>query len=485
MSKFQEHYQNQEDKLNKTQLFQRAYKSILYRELWEKRKIDASTLTGFKGLSKLPFSSADDLRRVWKEHSIEEIILTKTVGVWHCTSGSMGNKKWLPWTYNDYNLSRNDIGKVLFRFLEPNDIAMSILLPAPYISGSVPYRILESTGSLGHPIEQIVMSPDFVRDSFSLLLKRQPTVLMCTPSLALRMAEEIARNTPQVLKRQAELKKSAKLKIASIITKIKQIKPKRVFKNLRVGFFLAESLAPFRKVIEDQFGLEAFDIYAFTEGFGAGYECHEHNGLHFPSLNCILEIIPEKELEKEEKNPDYLPQTLLLSEAEKGVKGELVITDFKEALPLVRYRVRDLVEVIATDGCGCGAEAPRLKILGRTDNIINLGVIRFSTIIIDQLLRKEFKEGGIHDWKMVISREGFKPKLTLSIEPESIMDEEKFKQEIFARLYSFDVFKIGYDSELFVFDEIQFVDKLELEIVGQGKTKRVKYAPEFFKEVSF
>ncbi|MBD3190747.1 MAG: hypothetical protein GF308_08885 [Candidatus Heimdallarchaeota archaeon] len=485
MSKFQKHYQKQEAKLNKTQLFQRAYKSVLYRELWEDKEIDVSSLTGFKGLSKLPFSSAADLRRVWEDHSIEDIILTETVGIWHCTSGSMGNKKWLPWTYNDYHSSRDDVGKVLFQFLKPNDIVMSILLSAPYISGSVPYRILESTGSLGHPIEQIVMSPDFVRDSFSLLLKRQPTVLMCTPSLALRMAEEIARNTPQVLKREAELKGSTKLKIASIITKIKQIKPKRVFKNLRIGFFLAESLTPFRKAIENQFGLEAFDIYAFTEGFGAGYECHEHNGLHFPSLNCILEIIPEKELEKEEKDPNYLPKTLLLSEVEEGLRGELVITDFKEALPLVRYRVRDLVEIIATDGCGCGADVPRLKILGRTDDIINLGVIRFSTIIIDQLLRREFEEGIIHNWEMVISREGFKPKLRLFIEPESVRDEEKFKQEIFTRLYSFDVFKIGYDSELFVFDEIQLVDKLKLEIVGQGKTKRVRYAPEFFKEVSF
>ncbi|TFF84955.1 phenylacetate--CoA ligase family protein [Candidatus Heimdallarchaeota archaeon] len=483
MSTYQELYNQHEKKIEKTQLFFRASKSALYRNNWKKYNVNVDKLKGFNGLQSLPYSSANDLRRVWEAFSIEEIILTKNVAFWHCTSGSMGNKKWLPWTYHDYTRSRTELGETLLSFLKPDDIVMSIVLPVPYISGALAYRILESTASIGHPIEQITMSPDYVQDSFGLLLKRQPTAIMCTPSLALRMAEEIARNTPKVLKRQAELNKSAKLKIASLITKIKKIKPKRVFKNLRVGFFFAESLRPFRKVVEDQYSIEAFDIYAFTEGFGVGYECQEHNGLHFPSLNCVLEIIPEKELEKEQENPDYIPKAILLSEASKGLKGEIVISDFKEALPLLRYRVRDMIEVIAEDECGCGANSPRLKIIGRTDDIINLGVIRFSSAIVQQYLSREFKNGVIHRWDMVISREGFKPKLSLRIEPGEIKNEEKFKEELFTALYDFDVFQIGYDSELFIFDEIEFVDNLKLGIVGQGKTKRVKYHPNFFKEV--
>jgi phenylacetate-CoA ligase len=427
--------------------------SILYRQKWSQLEdLDVPLLKGYKGLQQLPFVSADDLRETWENHAVEEIILTKTVAFWHCTSGSMGNKKWLPWTYADYQQSKIAIGEKLAINLQPHDIIMAIILSAPFISASVPYRIVESTSAIGLPIEQIVMSPENVKDSFSLLTKRQPTVFMSSPSLALRMAEEIGRSTPEILKKRAKEEKSAKLRLASMITKIKTIKPKRVFKRLRLGYFLTERLAPFRKAIEDLWGIEAFDIYGFTEGFGAGYECQEHNGLHFPSLQVILEIIPEKELEKEQKDPSYIPKAVLLSEAEKGLTGELVATDFKEALPLIRYRVRDLVKVVDADECACGERAPKLEILGRTDSIVNLGVIRFSTIVIDQLLNQEFENGAVSLWEMYVSREGFKPKLTLSIEPKDVANEDAFKKELFNALYGFEVFQLGYDNELFVFE---------------------------------
>ena len=444
------------------------------------------SLSGFEGLDKLPYSSADDLRKVWEERPIEEIILTKNVGIWHCTSGSMGTKKWVPWTYNDYNMGKTTIGRMLFEGdLRADDVVMAIVLPAPFMSGGLPYRLLESTGSIGSPVEQIVLSPDYVEDGFSLLLKRQPTVFLCTPMLALRMAEEIAKNTPRILSRLAKEKKSKKLKFASFITKIKSIKPKRVFKNLRNGYFTTESLAPYRKAVEQQYEVEAFDIYGFTEGFGGGFECEEHDGLHFPSLYTIMEIIPQKELEKENKDPNYLPESVLLSEANEGLMGELVVTDFKEALPLVRYRVRDLVKVISVDGCACGRFYPRMEILGRTDDVINLGVIRLSSIVLNNILHSDFKSGRIGNWEIYVSRKGYKPLLNLIIEPEEVKEEEKFKQEIFNGLCNFDIFKTGLDTGLFVFDEIQLTSKLKLEIVGQGKARRIRYDPNYSKAVKF
>ncbi|MHA1665083.1 MAG: phenylacetate--CoA ligase family protein [Candidatus Njordarchaeales archaeon] len=475
--------------MNKTSLLKKAFKSALYHEKWKKHGVDVESLRGYEGLRKIPYSSADDLREAWEKYPIEDIILTKNVGIWHCTSGSMGKKKWVPWTYNDYYMNMADLMKEIFNMgtedalLRPDDIIFSIVLSAPFISGSLPYRILESTGRMGMPIEQIVMSPEYVEDSFNLLLKRQPTVIISTPSLVLRMAEEIAENTPKVLKKMAKETGSKKLRIASALTKIKKIKPKRVFNKLRLGFFVAEHLDPYRKAIEDLYGIEAFDLYGFTEGFGAGVECREHDGLHFPSANCILEIIPQSELEKEAKDPDYIPEAILLSEAEKGLVGELVVTDFKEALPLVRYRVRDLVKVVAVDECSCGQKSPRLKILGRTDDVINLGVIRFSSYIINQLLSGPFSHGSINKWEIYISRKGFKPKLTLRVEPEFVKNEEKFKKEIFNKLYSFNVFKLGFDNGLFIFDDIQFVSNLKLEIIGQGKSRRIRYDPNFLKPV--
>ncbi|MEA2070261.1 MAG: GH3 auxin-responsive promoter family protein [Asgard group archaeon] len=437
----------------------------------------------YKTIKQVPFTDAGTLRKVWKNHPIEDIILTERVALWHCTSGSMGNKKWIPWTYNDLKRSHEIVGETLFKFLKPSDRIMSIVLPMPYISGSLPFRLLECTASVGAPLEQLSFAPDYVADSFDLLMRRQPTVVMMTPSLALRMAEEIADNTPKVLKRQAEQEKSLKLRMAAAVTKIKRIKPKRVFKNLRMGYFLGESLNPYREAIENQYGLEAFEFYAFTEGYGGGYECQEHNGLHFPSKNGFIELIPEKELEKEKDDPTYKPDTILLSEAEKGFVGELVLTDFKEALPLVRYRIHDLVKVVAADECSCGDNSPRLKIMGRTDAIINLGVIRFSTPKISQLIEKEFQHGVVKVWELILSRDKFRPILEFRIEPLEVSDEEAFKKEILDSLLSFDIFRIGYERELFIVKDIQLVDKLKLELIGQGKRRKVRYNPSFYENI--
>ncbi|HUU79036.1 MAG TPA: GH3 auxin-responsive promoter family protein [candidate division Zixibacteria bacterium] len=485
MSSFKELYKDHNRKLSETDYFKRAFNSALYHEKWKENKIAVDNIKGFTGLQTLPFSSADDLRKTWEKYPIDEILLSKIVGLWYCTSGSMGNRKWIPWTYTDYNRTRNSIGEIVLKFLKPDDKVMSIMLPSPFISGSTAFRILEGTASKGFPIEQIALTPEYVADSFGLLRKRQPTAIFCTPSLTLRMAEEIAINTPIILKSMAEEQKKAILKVASVATKLVKIKPKTIFKEMKIGFFGGESLEPFRKAIEEQWGIEAFDIYAFTEGYGAGYECHEHNGLHFPSINGIIEIIPQSEIEKEEINPDYKPEAILFSEAEEGLIGEIVLTDFKEALPIIRYRIRDLVKVISTDGCSCGDDSPRLKIMGRTDSVINLGFIRLSALIFDQLLMKDFKTGKVRFWEVFVSREKYRPKISLTIEPEQIKNEDEFKKELFNSLHNFDLFQRGYDNGLFLFDEIKFVEKLEREIYGQGKTRRIKYHPDFFKAVKY
>ncbi|NHJ84444.1 MAG: phenylacetate--CoA ligase family protein [Asgard group archaeon] len=484
MSTFKELYQEHNDKFIKTNHLQRAYKSALYREKWKSEKVAIDKLQGIDSLKSIPYSNANDLRNTWENYAIEDIILTKSVALWFTTSGSMGNKKWMGWTYNDVSSSKEELGRSVLSIFTQEDRIMAILLPSPFISGTIPYRILESTGSMGTPIEQIIMSPDTVEDSFRLLMRRQPTGFICTPSFALRLAEEINRNAPRILDRMAKEQKSAKLKIASVVTKLTTVKPKQVFKNLRIGIFTSESLGPYRKAIEDLYGLEAFDLYGFTEGFGAGLECKEHKGLHFPSLNSVLEIIPQEELDKEAKDPSYHPETILLPDAKKGLKGELVVTDFKEAIPLIRYRVNDLVEVLDIDECSCGRNSPKMKVLGRSDDIINLGVIRFSTIIFDNLLqRDDFKNGKVDFWDLYITRDGFKPKLTLTIQIKEVSNEEQFKKELFESLCSSDIFKRGYDNELFLFDKIKLVDKLKLEIIGQGKRRKIRYDPKFFESV--
>ncbi|MHA1187939.1 MAG: phenylacetate--CoA ligase family protein [Candidatus Heimdallarchaeota archaeon] len=483
MSEFDKMYKTHIEHIDKSNLIQRAYKSALYHDRWKKTGLDIDSLKGYKGISQLPYTSASDLRDTWENNSVEDIILTETVGFWYNTSGSMGNKKWIPWTYNDYDKAGVALADIIMNYLTVKDRVLIVVLPPPFISGTTPFKLLENTGKMGTPLEVLAFAPRYLQDGFGLLMKRKPTALICTPSFAVRIADEIAINTPKLLEARAKQEKKTLLKVAAAVTKLKKIYPKNIFKEMKIGIFGGEKLDPFRKILEDKWGIEAFDAYAFTEGFSGGFECDEHNGLHFPSRNGILEIIPEKELEKEEKDPTYKPEAILLTEAEEGLIGELVITDFKEALPMLRYRVHDRVKVISTAGCSCNFIAPRLKILGRTDGIINMGVIRLHHLIFEQLLMKEFKFGKVEQWEVFVTREKYRPKLVLTIKPEFVKNEEDFKKELFESLHGFDLFQRGYDNDLFVFDEIQLDDNLKLELYGQGKSKKVRYDPDFDKPV--
>ena len=86
MSEFDKMYKTHIEHIDKSNLIQRAYKSALYHERWKKKGLDIDSLKEYKGISQLPYTSASDLRDTWENNSVEDIILTETVGFWYNTS---------------------------------------------------------------------------------------------------------------------------------------------------------------------------------------------------------------------------------------------------------------------------------------------------------------------------------------------------------------------------------------------------------------
>jgi phenylacetate-CoA ligase len=156
------------------------------------------------------------------------------------------------------------------------------------------------------------------------------TILACTPSFAVYLAETMAQEGIDARK---ELK-------------------------LKSGMFGAEPWSDhIRARIEKELGIEAFDIYGLTElcGPGVSVECPEHKGLHVWEDHFIVETI----------NPDT-GETL-----PSGEEGELVFTTLtKTGLPMLRYRTRDISKV-ASETCGCGrTHARMLRVHGRSDDML-------------------------------------------------------------------------------------------------------------------
>jgi phenylacetate-CoA ligase len=154
--------------------------------------------------------------------------------------------------------------------------------------------------------------------------------------------------------------------------------PKRDF-NLKVGIFGAEPWSEeSRRKIEDVFGLRAHDIYGMSElyGPGVGIECQERSGLHVWGDEFLVETL----------NPDT-GEVL-----EPGEEGELAFTMLsREAMPLLRYRSRDLSRVFVEE-CACGRYHPRIqRIKGRSDDMLIIGGVNVFPSQIEHVLM------NIHD----------------------------------------------------------------------------------------
>ena len=181
---------------------------------------------------------------------------------------------------------------------------------------------------------------------------------------------------------------------------------------LRVGVFGAEPWTDeMRRHIEEEAGIEAFDIYGLTEicGPGVGIECKDHQGLHIFEDHFYPEILDPETLEP-------LPD---------GEEGELVFTTLtKQAMPMIRYRTRDL-SVIGPDPCECGRRIRRIRrIHARTDDMLIIrGVNIFPSQIEAGLLSVD---GALPHYAIIVTRENNLDKLEVQVE----IPREKFSDKI-------------------------------------------------------
>ena len=133
-----------------------------------------------------------------------------------------------------------------------------------------------------------------------------------------------------------------------------------------------------RRRIEEMLGVKAYNSFGMSEmcGPGVAFECKEQNGLHIWEDYYIVEIV----------NPETLEPV------PEGEIGELVLTAInREAMPLLRYRTRDLTRILPGD-CPCGRHHKRLdRMKGRSDDMIILKGVNIFPIQIEQILM-QFKE---------------------------------------------------------------------------------------------
>lgn len=207
-----------------------------------------------------------------------------------------------------------------------------------------------------------------------------------------------------------------------------------------------------RRRIEQMLGVKAYNSFGMSEmcGPGVAFECPEQNGLHIWEDYYIVEIVD--------------PQTL--EPVPDGEVGELVLTTInREAMPLLRYRTRDLTRILPGE-CPCGRHHKRLdRMKGRSDDMMILKGVNIFPIQIENILM-QFRELGT-DYLITLTNLEANDEMTVEVELNEFTDDYGFLQRLTREITR------QLKDEILITPRVKLVPKGSLP-KQEGKAVRVK-----------
>lgn len=307
------------------QLLDNVYHRVpFYKNKFDECGIKPEDVKCLEDLQKLPFTYKQDMRDNYP-FGMFAVPQEQVVRI-HASSGTTGKPTVVGYTARDIDTW----AELMARTVSAAGVGRGDILQNAYGYGLFTGGLGAHYGAEKVGASVIPISGGNSKKQLMLLKDFGSTAISCTPSYALSLYE-------------AALEEG--------------IDPKEL--KLKVGIFGAEPWSEaMREEIQSKWGIDAVDIYGLSEiiGPGVGYEClEEKRGMHISEDHFIVETI----------NPDtgeVLPA---------GEEGELVFTTItKEAIPLIRYRTRDITRLI-TAPCKCGRSSVRMnKVTGRSDDML-------------------------------------------------------------------------------------------------------------------
>ncbi|WP_061213855.1 phenylacetate--CoA ligase family protein [Syntrophomonas wolfei] len=351
-----------------------------YKEKLSQVGITAEDIRSLDDLKQLPFTTKQDLRDNYP-FNLFAVPMSEVVRI-HSSSGTTGKPTVVGYTKKDIEIWAELMARALTsagatkNAVIQNSYGYGLFtggLGIHYGAERIGASVIPTSG--GNTRRQVMLMQDF-----------GTTLLTCTPSYALFMHEAMLEGG---------------------------IEPNDL--KLKAGVFGAEPWSEsMRREIENKLGINAFDIYGLSEiiGPGVAIECSCKNGLHIAEDHFLAEIIDPL---TEEVLPD-------------GCPGELVITSItKEALPLIRYRTRDLTTLERTR-CDCGRTHVRMqKVLGRSDDMVIIRGVNVFPSMVESVL---------------LNIPGVEPHYLLIVDRKGNLDQLEVQVEVSERLFSDEVRKL-------------------------------------------
>ena len=368
----------QSERLRET--VERVYFNVpYYRHKMQEAGLGPESISSIEDLARLPFTTKQDLRDNYP-FGLFAVPMSEIVRI-HASSGTTGKSTVVGYTRNDISTwsevmartltaagaNRNDFIQIAYGYgLFTGGLGLH------YGGEKIGASVIPVSG--GNTMRQIQLMHDF-----------GSTVLACTPSYALYLAEAIQESGIN----RDELK-------------------------LKAGVFGAEPWTEnMRREIEEKLKIKAIDIYGLSEVIGPGVasECMQQDGLHINEDHFFPEII-------DPETTEILPE---------GSAGELVFTTLtKEGLPLIRYRTRDLTR-LRYEKCSCGRTMVRMeKCLGRSDDML---IIRGVNLFPSQVESVLLNMSGIKPhYLMIVDRVNNLDTLELKVEVDEAFFLDRISQ---------------------------------------------------------
>ena len=330
-------------RINEKQLQQvnNQIKRLIAADNFYGKRLKAAGITGIETVEdfeNLPFSEKQDLRDAYPLGLMttpeEDIVRI------HSSSGTTGTPVIIPYTAKDVD----DWGEMFKRCYEFAGITKAdrIHITPGYGLWTAGIGFQNGAEKLGAMV--IPMGPGNTNKQLQMMMDLKSTVLCATSSYALLLAEEIEKRG---IKNKIHLKKG-------------------VIGSERWG-------AKMRARIQNELGIELYDIYGLTEiyGPGIGINCKYDTGMHIWDDFIYLEII----------------DPITGKNVPDGEYGEIVITTLvKEGAPLIRYRTHDISRIIPGE-CPCGSHFPRIDVIqGRSDDMMKIKGVNVFPKQIEEIL---------------------------------------------------------------------------------------------------
>ncbi len=425
---------------------ERVADTPLGRVIMEGRK--PTSLSEFRRV--VPITSYEDYRPYLADQTAESI--AEEPYFWCHSAGRGGHFKWVPYSRAAYDkVARYGIAAAILSSadrkgevrLNPGDKVLVNLAPRPYASGSMFSHLSDYFPYVSVPPFSAAEEPDFKKRTeaaFRSALEQGVDYIFCLSPVLVKIGESFSEKgkktrlstdmlSPRALRRYLSAWLRSKLGRRAMV-------PRDLWQPKGLITFGVDTPV-YEREIARQWGCTPYQFYGTTETMVGALQSWNKKALTFVPDTALWEFIPEEEWQKEAQDLAYTPRTVLMDGLKAGKRYELVLTHF-DGMPLMRYRIGDVIKVLALEDPETGVKLPQVEFQSRANEVIDLAGL---TQIDARTLLQAIVDSGVRfdDWTAKKEYEGEAGYLRLYIELKEPADSRVLERKLEARLREMDV----------------------------------------------